>query len=136
MHSCFSPVPCPFLEKIGKSLLWLIWYRRKTLKSHHQCSKQVIRRIVKGNYQFISRRWKTVSTAAKSFVVRLLQDKPERRPSATEALADPWLFKGDFDTQGFAPGTTSTVCALLLHGHLSGSLLLTPCHFLILKRWR
>ncbi|CAB9509998.1 MAP kinase-activated protein kinase 2 (Fragment) [Seminavis robusta] len=65
--------------------------------------KQVIRRIVKGHYQFISRRWKTVSSGAKAFVVRLLQDKPDKRPSAAEALADPWLRKWDFDCSGFAP---------------------------------
>jgi calcium-dependent protein kinase len=66
-------------------------------------SKQVIRRILRGRYQFISRRWTTVSTAAKGFVVKLLQDIPNKRPSAAQAMKDPWLTRGDFDRQGFAP---------------------------------
>lgn len=65
-------------------------------------SKQVIRKIVKGNYQFISRRWKIVSSDAKKFVVRLLMHDPQRRPSAAQALDDPWFSKS-FDYQGFSP---------------------------------
>lgn len=58
---------------------------------------------MRGRYHFISRRWTTVSAAAKAFVVKLLQDSANKRPSATEALKDAWLGRGDFDRQGFAP---------------------------------
>lgn len=63
----------------------------------------MIKKIVKGHYQFISRRWKTVSADAKKFVVRLLMHDPQRRPSAAQALDDPWLTRSVFDYLGFAP---------------------------------
>jgi len=63
----------------------------------------VIRKIIKGSYQFISRRWKTVSSDAKSFVVQLLQHNPDKRPSAAATLSNRWLTKFEFDNLGFAP---------------------------------
>jgi serine/threonine protein kinase len=74
----------------------------------------VIKKIVKGNYQFISRRWKTVSSDAKKFVVRMLMHDPQRRPSAAEALEDPWFFQS-FDFQGFSPEVPLMVSGSFAH---------------------
>lgn len=46
---------------------------------------------MKGQFHFISRRWQSVSPAAKKFVTELLQKNPDKRPTAVEALASPWL---------------------------------------------
>ena len=76
-------------------------------------SKQVIKKIVKGNYQFISRRWKVISSEAKKLVVRLLMHDPNRRPTAAQALDDPWFTSG-FDNQGFSPEVALMVSCLII----------------------
>ena len=63
----------------------------------------MIKKIIKGHFQFISRRWKTISPDAKALVVRMLQHSPDKRPSAAETLNDPWLNRVDFDFLGYAP---------------------------------
>lgn len=63
----------------------------------------MIRKIVKGSYHFVSRRWKTVSADATAVVVRMLQHDAARRPSAADMLEDPWFHRADFDFLGSAP---------------------------------
>lgn len=63
----------------------------------------MIRKIVRGSYHFVSRRWKTVSDDAKSVVMQMLEYEPDRRPSAAEMLDDPWFCRADFDFLGSAP---------------------------------
>lgn len=62
---------------------------------------QVIKRIIRGKFQFTSKRWGNVSTAAKGFVERLLRVDPEERPTAEQALQYTWLDQ-DFDDYGTA----------------------------------
>lgn len=52
---------------------------------------RVIKKILKGKYQFSSRRWNNVSNDAMRFVADCLTMKPEVRPSAEEALHLHWL---------------------------------------------
>eukprot|EP00746_Dinoflagellata_sp_MGD_P012711 gnl/MRDRNA2_/MRDRNA2_127195_c0_seq1.p1 gnl/MRDRNA2_/MRDRNA2_127195_c0~~gnl/MRDRNA2_/MRDRNA2_127195_c0_seq1.p1 ORF type:complete len:534 (+),score=114.32 gnl/MRDRNA2_/MRDRNA2_127195_c0_seq1:124-1725(+) len=46
-----------------------------------------------GLYSMDSPRWRKVSEPAKSFVRALLTKNPEKRPSALEALEDPWIVR-------------------------------------------
>jgi Ca2+-binding EF-hand superfamily protein len=52
---------------------------------------QVIKKIVRGSYHFSGRKWRTVTQEAHDFVFRLLTHDPKQRPTANEALHDPWL---------------------------------------------
>jgi serine/threonine protein kinase len=58
--------------------------------------KQVIRKILKGKYDFKARMWKYVSDEAKMFVKRCLTYDPKARPTAVEALKLAWMQR-DFD---------------------------------------
>lgn len=51
----------------------------------------VIKKIIKGQFNFSSRRWKYVDTDAKIFVRDLLEMDPNKRPSAYRALKLSWL---------------------------------------------
>jgi calcium-dependent protein kinase len=52
----------------------------------------VIDHILHGKYKFQSKRWQHVSTEAKDFVMSLLRRRPEKRPSAQDALhTSAWL---------------------------------------------
>jgi Ca2+-binding EF-hand superfamily protein len=51
----------------------------------------VVKKILEGKYSFKGRRWNFVSQTAKDFVMNLLSKRPERRPSAEEALHMSWL---------------------------------------------
>jgi calcium-dependent protein kinase len=63
---------------------------------------QVIKRIIRGKFQFTSKRWRNISTPAKGFVERLLRVDPEERPTAEQALQYAWIDQ-DFDDYGTAP---------------------------------
>jgi Ca2+-binding EF-hand superfamily protein len=63
---------------------------------------QVIKRIIRGKYQFSSRRWRYISTAAKGFCERLLMVDPEERPTAEQALQYTWVSQ-DFEDYGAEP---------------------------------
>lgn len=52
--------------------------------------KKCLTRIQKGE-PLLTERWKMVSTGAQKFVLKLLTLDPKLRPSAAEALKDPWL---------------------------------------------
>jgi calcium-dependent protein kinase len=47
-----------------------------------------------GNYSLSTKHWRNISTDAKSFVRSLLDMNPESRPTASQALAHPWLMSG------------------------------------------
>lgn len=51
----------------------------------------------------------TVSDAAKAFVRRLLQADPSKRPSALEALEDPWLVEHRFAAMKLRPDEEKVV---------------------------
>ncbi|KAG8874608.1 hypothetical protein FRB97_005775, partial [Tulasnella sp. 331] len=53
--------------------------------------KALIAETTKARIVFHDAFWKNVSEEAKKFIQRCLQVDPDRRPSATEALDDPWL---------------------------------------------
>jgi calcium-dependent protein kinase len=56
----------------------------------------VIDHILHGKYKFQSKRWQQVSTDAKDFVMSLLRRRPEKRPSAHDALhTSAWLSPDD-----------------------------------------
>ena len=56
----------------------------------------VIDHILHGKYKFQSKRWQNVTTEAKDFVMSLLRRRPEKRPSAQDALhTSAWLSNDD-----------------------------------------
>jgi len=56
--------------------------------------RDVIKRIMKGRFNFKTRRWKGVSQEAKDFVTSLLVYDVNNRPSCADALTHEW-FRGD-----------------------------------------
>jgi calcium-dependent protein kinase len=55
--------------------------------------KEIASGIVEGKYQMDSKEWTYVSQPAKDFVSSLLTYDPDKRPTASQALASPWLRK-------------------------------------------
>jgi calcium-dependent protein kinase len=53
--------------------------------------KQIAAKIVHGNYSMKGPEWSSVSKPAKDFVRSLLTYEPSYRPTAAQALANPWL---------------------------------------------
>jgi serine/threonine protein kinase/Ca2+-binding EF-hand superfamily protein len=51
----------------------------------------VWRSILTDEVSFKRKEWDTVSNEAKAFVIRILNKDPKQRPTAREALKDPWL---------------------------------------------
>jgi calcium/calmodulin-dependent protein kinase I len=51
----------------------------------------LLRKIIKGDYSFSSKRWSGVSHSAKRFIASLLKVDPNMRLTAEEALYHPWL---------------------------------------------
>lgn len=101
----------------------------------------IINHILHGKYKFQSKRWQQVSTKAKDFVMSLLRRRPEKRPSAHDALhTSAWLLRDEdlnastntiaemdrMDTiqasiQAFAKYPTLKKLALLVVAHKSTS---------------
>ena len=52
---------------------------------------EVLSKVLRGNYSFSGPVWSSVSAEARSLVSRLLSYNEDQRPSAYEALQDPWL---------------------------------------------
>eukprot|EP00980_Cylindrotheca_fusiformis_P002962 scaffold683_cov124-Cylindrotheca_fusiformis.AAC.31 len=59
--------------------------------------KQVVRRILRGKWEFRGDRWKRVSQGAKQFISELLTLKVENRPTAEETLQFTWLKRHNKD---------------------------------------
>ncbi|KAH8086590.1 Pkinase-domain-containing protein [Cristinia sonorae] len=53
--------------------------------------KELIRETTAANIEFHERYWKNVSDEAKAFIKALLHPDPSERPTATQALQNPWL---------------------------------------------
>ncbi|ETW78418.1 hypothetical protein HETIRDRAFT_479585, partial [Heterobasidion irregulare TC 32-1] len=53
--------------------------------------KQLVRETTEAKIEFHERYWKAVSSEAKEFIKSLLNPEPSKRPTAEEALLDPWL---------------------------------------------
>jgi len=51
----------------------------------------VTRKIVCGDYEFESPYWDDISMPAKDFVKQLMMVDPSKRPTAREALLNPWV---------------------------------------------
>lgn len=54
-------------------------------------NREVYKSVQRGIYYFPNADWKHVSSAAKDFVIRLLQTDPRRRMTADQALSHPWI---------------------------------------------
>jgi calcium-dependent protein kinase len=65
--------------------------------------ERVMHKILKGKYQFSSRRWNTISGDARKFVADCLTMNPEVRPSAEEALHLRWLSSSDTPSSDAPP---------------------------------
>ena len=52
---------------------------------------KVIEKVKGGNFSFPEEDWGTVSDEAKNFVAKLLEMDPAKRPTAEQALNDPWI---------------------------------------------
>ncbi|KAH8827673.1 kinase-like domain-containing protein [Flagelloscypha sp. PMI_526] len=53
--------------------------------------KKLVEETTAAKIEFHERYWAKVSIEAKTFIKRLLDPNPDKRPSAEEALRDPWL---------------------------------------------
>ncbi|KZV94779.1 Pkinase-domain-containing protein [Exidia glandulosa HHB12029] len=62
-------------------------------------ARELVRETTQGKVEFHERYWKNVNAKAKDFIRSLLQVDPSKRPSATEALNDPWLTQHDPSTE-------------------------------------
>jgi calcium-dependent protein kinase len=47
--------------------------------------------ITKGYFSFTGKEWSSISTEAKSLIMKMLTKNPSKRPSAAEVFADPWV---------------------------------------------
>ncbi|XVE68510.1 hypothetical protein DITRI_Ditri09bG0073800 [Diplodiscus trichospermus] len=56
-----------------------------------QSNQQKQQMIISGEYNFHERTWKNISSSAKHLISDLLQVDPDRRPSAEQLLAHPWV---------------------------------------------
>ncbi|TFK24578.1 Pkinase-domain-containing protein [Coprinopsis marcescibilis] len=54
-------------------------------------AKTLLKETSEGKVEFHDRYWKNVSDEAKSFIKGLLNPNPQERPTAGQALVDPWL---------------------------------------------
>ncbi|KAH7097089.1 Pkinase-domain-containing protein [Auriculariales sp. MPI-PUGE-AT-0066] len=54
-------------------------------------ARELVRETTAGKVEFHERYWKNVNTQAKDFIRGLLKVDPSKRPTAAEALSDPWL---------------------------------------------
>jgi calcium-dependent protein kinase len=69
----------------------------------------VMDHILRGKYKLQSKRWQQVSTAAKEFVMSLLRRRPEKRPSAHDALQmSVWLSRDRRDGHDWNATSTAT----------------------------
>lgn len=62
-----------------------------TMPFYGKHRKQVMKRILKGEFAFKAPKWKSVSKDAKTFVLNLLKYEATDRPTARKAARDPWL---------------------------------------------
>ena len=53
--------------------------------------KDIVDKIIEGEYSFHSKAWKTLSQESKDFVTSLLEVDSKKRMTARAALAHPWL---------------------------------------------
>jgi calcium-dependent protein kinase len=53
--------------------------------------KIVLSNIARGYFSFTGKEWTSISTEAKSLIMKMLTRNPSRRPSATEILNDNWI---------------------------------------------
>jgi len=51
----------------------------------------VTKKIVRGEYEFESPYWDDISKPAREFVVQMMTVEAQKRPSATQALENPWV---------------------------------------------
>jgi calcium-dependent protein kinase len=62
-----------------------------TMPFYGKTNEILMQRILRGKYEFLSSRWIAVSAEAKSLVQSLLQYQANNRPTAEQALQDPWF---------------------------------------------
>lgn len=60
--------------------------------------EQILKKVMKGRFDFPSPEWDLISYEAKDLVCRLLAYDPDSRISAREALAHPWIQTADMPT--------------------------------------
>ncbi|KAG9044780.1 hypothetical protein FS842_001384 [Serendipita sp. 407] len=53
--------------------------------------KDLVQETINARIEFHDRYWKNISNEAKQFVLSLLKPEPSERPTAAQALQDPWL---------------------------------------------
>jgi len=53
--------------------------------------QEIMKRVKSGKYSFSDPCWKNVSDQGKDFIAKLLTMKVDKRPSAAECLAHPWI---------------------------------------------
>ena len=85
-------------EKIFSRQRAAIFSSTNTTELHDDEIPQSYRQIVERDIQFVHPNWKTVSSGAQDFILRLLQVRPGDRLTADSALGHPWLRRA---TQSF-----------------------------------
>jgi serine/threonine protein kinase len=56
--------------------------------------------VTDGELKFPSPAWDDTSVEAKNFIKRLMERDPDKRPTATDALQDPWLNQEKVQPEG------------------------------------
>lgn len=58
--------------------------------------------VLEGKVEFPPSSWEEISNEAKDFIKKLLERNPKRRPTASEALKDPWLQQEKVQPRGLS----------------------------------
>ncbi|KAG7359172.1 protein kinase family protein [Nitzschia inconspicua] len=79
-----------------------------SLPFYGKSRSHVVRKILQNKYGFKGKRWKTISPQAIDFVKSLLVHDVKLRPTAVEAMRDPW-FENEFGSNDYLEIISSSV---------------------------
>ena len=71
--------------------------------------KEIMTKVELGKYNFQSDEWRDVSEDAKNFICKMMCVNINNRYSSVQALNDPWLKFGSYDSKGSSVKTQSVL---------------------------
>jgi calcium-dependent protein kinase len=85
-----------------KADLWSVAVCAFIMLTNGQCKpfegrtpKEVVAKVLRGDYEFDDQVWKDISDEAKDFIAKLLVVQPSERPTAAMGLEHPWIVEGN-----------------------------------------